>query len=353
MDLSVGDQLRLWLEKAGSAALRQTRAEAKKEEKADKTVLILNCASRSLVESDFYRLAPQGQHVTGWASGITKVVQSISAVTREPRGQYFVFFDTRAAAEAYRSSLNHQLGLAKLAQRSNPTPEAEPVTTPFTLLPPQLRYRPQLIPATELLNAITKATWNETGVARPSPPGTKPTRDGGSASPRQQPSSPTIPYLLARHLDHNRLEADMSWSVLVRLAGSKVSVGDMIQAIDADGAERNLPWRLVEERPDVDYWPRQVQTLRSGSGKIGFRESAEHVKGEEGEGEGEEEGSPSVVVRTAAAEPPMTQQYGYTRFVVTFADTAEARRFARTWHRREVVDERTARTMVVNATALW
>jgi hypothetical protein len=36
------------------------------------TVLVLNGASKSLVESDFYRLARQGQHLDGWASSILK-----------------------------------------------------------------------------------------------------------------------------------------------------------------------------------------------------------------------------------------------------------------------------------------
>ncbi|KAL2159910.1 hypothetical protein VTH06DRAFT_2043, partial [Thermothelomyces fergusii] len=48
--------------------------------------------------------------------------------------------------------------------------------------------------------------------------------------------------------------------------------------------------------------------------------------------------------------PPL---YGYSRFVITFADAAEGRRFARAWHRRELWDERTNRVMTVNATALW
>ena len=36
------------------------------------TVLVLNAASASLLESDFFRLSPQGRHVDGWARGIVK-----------------------------------------------------------------------------------------------------------------------------------------------------------------------------------------------------------------------------------------------------------------------------------------
>lgn len=39
-------------------------------------ILELNSASKSLLESDFYRLGRQGQHLHGWASGIVKGMRS-------------------------------------------------------------------------------------------------------------------------------------------------------------------------------------------------------------------------------------------------------------------------------------
>jgi hypothetical protein len=64
--LPLGDELRAWLENAVSEVRRSSKREA------GPTVLVLSNASRSLLESDFYRLAPQGQHVDGWAGAITK-----------------------------------------------------------------------------------------------------------------------------------------------------------------------------------------------------------------------------------------------------------------------------------------
>lgn len=66
LPLPLGDELRAWLENAVSEV-----REAGNDEDGP-TVLVLSNASRSLVESDFYRLAPQGRHVDGWAGGITK-----------------------------------------------------------------------------------------------------------------------------------------------------------------------------------------------------------------------------------------------------------------------------------------
>ena len=36
------------------------------------SVLILGAASKTLEESDFFRLSPKGEHIEGWTSGITK-----------------------------------------------------------------------------------------------------------------------------------------------------------------------------------------------------------------------------------------------------------------------------------------
>lgn len=36
------------------------------------TVLVLNAASKNLAETDFYRIARQGRHVDGWATGLVK-----------------------------------------------------------------------------------------------------------------------------------------------------------------------------------------------------------------------------------------------------------------------------------------
>lgn len=73
--LPLGDELRAWFENAVEEEKKS------KDPDAGATVLVLNNASRSLVESDFYRLAPQGKHVEGWAGGITKGLSFHSILT--------------------------------------------------------------------------------------------------------------------------------------------------------------------------------------------------------------------------------------------------------------------------------
>jgi hypothetical protein len=285
--------------------------------------------SRSLVASDFYRWAPQGRHVAGWAGGISKVVQALSPVTREPRGQYFLFFDTWNAAYRCKDQFTRAYQLTNKNEspdQPKPSPELGVQTKsesgngkstgnklPLPTTPLELRAEPQIIPTTDFLNLIN------------SEPAT---------SFRGIPThSSTVPYRLSAHLAHggSAPRYDLSWSVLVHLTGGKITVDGMIHAIATDGAARNLPWRLVEPRPDLETWPRPVQALRSGSGRVGLAaEKQDRFRAQSG-----------------------LLQYGYTRFVVTFVDAVEGRRFARAWHRREMVDEWTEGVITVNATAMW
>jgi hypothetical protein len=40
--------------------------------KGKASVLILNCASKTLEESDFFRVSPRGEHIEGWTRSIIK-----------------------------------------------------------------------------------------------------------------------------------------------------------------------------------------------------------------------------------------------------------------------------------------
>jgi hypothetical protein len=292
--------------------LESARAERYHDVKDDKKILVMPHMSRSLAESDFYRYAPQGRHVAGWAGGIVKVVQSVSPVTREPRGQYFIFFDSASAAKAYLNTLD---GSMHQTQTGSPPP----LETPSP---------PKLLSDVELASFMGSGAPTKQSSSSPPPPEAPP-------PPRVRPlaDSSIIPYALGAYIT-GRFQPK-GFPVLVRLAGSKITVDAMTAAVEADGAARNLPWRLVESRPSVAHWPRQVQSLRAGSGKISL--GVYELYDEEDRYD----------------KTPQSVGYGYTRFVITFADAAEARRFARTWSRREMVDDRTARTMLVNTTALW
>ncbi|RYC54227.1 hypothetical protein CHU98_g11979, partial [Xylaria longipes] len=78
-----------------------------------KGMLILGAATKNLAESDFLRLGMRGKHVEGWVGGIVKVIQARNPDTLEPKGHYFILFDTHEAAVAYKDRLEQLWGLGK------------------------------------------------------------------------------------------------------------------------------------------------------------------------------------------------------------------------------------------------
>jgi len=48
--------------------------------KQEPSVLILNSATKTLEESDFFRLGPKGEHIEGWTSGIIKGISYIGTL---------------------------------------------------------------------------------------------------------------------------------------------------------------------------------------------------------------------------------------------------------------------------------
>jgi hypothetical protein len=112
-----------------------------------------------------------------------------------------------------------------------------------------------------------------------------------------------------------------------------------------------------------------VRGLQRGAGLVEYgafgqeeeeQEEEEEEEDEEEEEEEEEEGNEEEEReeeteggqdggRTQSRE----RRNAYSRFLLTFAEPGEALRFVRAWHRREMLDERTNRTIVFHASALW
>jgi hypothetical protein len=55
-----------------SPVMLERMREVEEQERREASVLVLSSASKTLEESDFFRLSPKGQHIEGWTSGIIK-----------------------------------------------------------------------------------------------------------------------------------------------------------------------------------------------------------------------------------------------------------------------------------------
>ncbi|KAI2614189.1 uncharacterized protein GGS25DRAFT_470670 [Hypoxylon fragiforme] len=313
------------------------------------SMLILSSASKHLTESDFLRLGARGAHVEGWVGGILRVVQARDPDTLAPLGHYFVLFDSAAAATSYRDAVQRLWELGKTyipgahhgktaSRRVAPLPDGlrtAPDGTDvaaalrgFTLVPPSQRLN------LEISHALSPERLQALDV-------------GGNAA----------------FVDRLAARAGSSHLVLVSFSGGRVSVETLQQAIREDGLERGLPWRVTDlengilpfgksilKSHDRDTGNVELSSLQNEGGRaLGWKDREDtparagegKPAGQEVEGQGEEEkakaseGEPDPTTTTTT--PADDKRYRqYPRFIIPFTDDAEAHRFVRYWHRREL-----------------
>lgn len=261
-------------------------------QRLDASVLVLQAASKTLVESDFFRLGAKGNHIAGWASGILRGMQLIAQSSRiklmflpvipvrdnttlESLGLYYVLFTSDAAARAYMDNIRRLHTLSRTHGEGSmpfmpPPPESlragedlKQVLRGFSLVPGRNRLAMHMVnkPYTQSLRHILA--------------------DGG-------------PPVLAEK------RAAGGVTVLFSVDVGYISTSDVVTALAVDGRRRNLHWKyfggksldITELRPD------------GYEGHIAFPHSR----------------------KKRFKTPP--------KFLLNLKDEHEARRFVREWHRR-------------------
>ncbi|KAI1766200.1 hypothetical protein GGR53DRAFT_487201 [Hypoxylon sp. FL1150] len=322
------------------------------------SMLILSAASKQLLESDFVRLGRRGAHVAGWVAGIQRVVQARDPDTLQPLGHYFVLFDSDAAAAAYRHEVER---LWQLAKAHVPRPglpmhggrrryaasggkggieevgEEAATVRSFTLVPPSMRYH---LRQSGGRNSSSRERLDDF--------------DLGGAS--------FVDQLVAR--------AGSRHLVLVTVDGGRISTDTLRRAIEDDGVERHLPWRVADLENGILPFGKSVLKKhdmdssrdnkdRDKDIEQNLLDQAKRAMGRRGD-EGDqdvEETRPNVDYVTAEDR----QYRQYYRFIVPFTDGPEAHRFVRKWHRRQLKlrmslgeDEASwDETRVFNTSVLW
>ncbi|KAK3987857.1 hypothetical protein QBC44DRAFT_245119, partial [Cladorrhinum sp. PSN332] len=305
---------------------------------------------RSLLPSDFYRLAPQGTQIDGWAKGLQKVIQARHPHTHEPREQYFLIFDTRSSAQAYLDNIQtlHAQSLEALHPAFHPPtpPNKKPLSNtktfyaddygpgdpfpedPFlddpdntvslfpsrnqllsyALLPPTTPLSATMIRLDSLLAQIHQKTLKHPGL---------------------------VPYAMQRHLtpNHKNPPHPDDNRVLIRLQGGRATKEHLHYLINQDGRERNLEWDLELFEDEIGGSSGSEPSKR----KEREMEELEGPRDDEDQEEEEEEGGVA----------------GYRRYIVSFRTATEAKRFVRAWHQRGVGDGRSDRVLKVHCTGLW
>jgi hypothetical protein len=173
----------------------------------------------------------------------------------------------------------------------------------FTLVPPSATFDLKLVMLKDLINSRddpgSSKSWRNRSRGRASSTGDETFKLGHS-------NTGDNPY---------------PYQVLIRAEGGYLTVDAMRDAIDRDGTDRNLPWRL---RMDAEsFMPVSLEDWK------GF--------------------APEKTIDTEDRE---SRKY-FERLIVSFSDATEARRFVRNWHKREIGDAYRDEAVIINTTSLW
>ncbi|KAL8761923.1 MAG: hypothetical protein Q9184_001992 [Pyrenodesmia sp. 2 TL-2023] len=240
-------------------------------------VLVVSRASKSLIDADFRRIAPKGCH-TGDATGPGDVLKGRDPITFQQRNHYFLLFPNTMYARTYQK---HVMKLHKLAQRHTPTSLQSP-------LPPTV--------GTIIEGEDAQTFLQEYALCPP--------------SQRIWIISMFAPFgntvkPLVEHQGYPQLTVPASRggrAVLLWIDGHTPTTRAVKAAIDQDGRDRALPWA-------IEGSSRSVEKLSLPTASPEDTEGLEPVE-------------PGIKGRS------------FARWIVTFVDENEARRFVRAWHRR-------------------
>lgn len=321
ISISIRNHFRNWAVEEG--ILPETAPKIR-EYGSHSTVLVLSSVSPNLQESDFHRIAPQGQHLEGWSNGLMKVVQVHDPATYQPLGQYFLFFHSKPAALDYRERVNYLHALSKRAMFSglgksdkgglnSPYPEARPedeeALRAFTLVPPSV----DVDLALRLWNSdFVREAWAKSNI-----------RDIFQESG----AGPTT-----------------ECKVVLALSRGGLSQHDLRLAIEEDGKSRNLAWKLRDSSDSII----PIKMLVSGE-----QEKAQRPRDIERAGASLAAEKEDTSGQKSNEETEKLATERFPRYLLTFANAIESRRFARNWHKRTVHDDVNKWTVEAEATALW
>ncbi|KAL8715005.1 MAG: hypothetical protein Q9220_000962 [cf. Caloplaca sp. 1 TL-2023] len=266
-------------------------------------ILVLSRASKSLIEADFRRLVPQGQHIEGWTGpgDIWKVIPARDPTTLQQINHYYLLFPNPAYARTYQ---NRVTKLHNLAQ----THTLKSIESPI------------LPPLTELVEGEDVQTLLQDYALCPSSQRIHITSMFAPFGPAVSRIVEYRGYPQITQPDDNTGRAVLFW-----VDGYLPTTHIVRFVIDQDGRDRGLPWA-------TRGGGRFVEAVDSGNVPSEDTESLEEMN---------EEGR----LRRSA------------RWIIKLSDENEARRFVRSWHRRPFPipgsDAARESPSLVNAEYLW
>ncbi|MCJ1281212.1 hypothetical protein MMC26_000530 [Xylographa opegraphella] len=279
-----------------SSKLKTRKANINAFRQENKTILFLSRVSTALCDADFRRIIPRGVHIEEWRGpgDILKVIPSRNMSNLSPTSNYYLLFSNPAYARAYQNQVIH---LHQLAQTYTPTSLEFPMPPPpgmletngqdvytllqdFTISPPSVRMSLRvMVPP---YHASLQRLLENEGYLQIVQPGNKAGR-----------------------------------AVLFWVEGHQPSALSLRTMLSKDGGDRGLQWGPLRGHGEIEVL--HVNADYSG-GEMGRNDMTDPGDGY----------SPSES-RDTELKP---KRHGHQRWIISFEDEAEARRFVRVWHRR-------------------
>ncbi|MCJ1470917.1 hypothetical protein MMC07_009565 [Pseudocyphellaria aurata] len=246
-------------------------------------VLIIRRASKSLVQSDFRRIAPKGQHIHDWKGpgDILKVIPARNLSTLQQLGYYFIVFPNPAYARAYQA---RAIAFHRIARAHTPTSLKSPIM-------PSQGISLEGVDARDIVQNYSLC-----------PPSQK-----ISLRVLFPPYSPNMKLLLSQHGYSQIISPDdkTGRAVLLWVHGYQPKSASISNMINRDGQDRGLAWALALGENSVEKVECPISPMEDPENP-GSRDDA---------------------------DSPRTRSV-YPRWIISFTDENEARRFTRSWHRR-------------------
>ncbi|TLS30297.1 hypothetical protein PpBr36_02965 [Pyricularia pennisetigena] len=342
-------------------------------------LLQLTGTSANLQPSDFYRLAPQSNHVHYWTTqgSLAVVTQARHYTTQEGVDHYRLYFESEAGALRYRDEALrlHQLSKdLKHAIAHPPLPRkekrkkakaktkkakkfAESVLESLESMDEQDKGGPEAEVEPQVSNeqqSVPSMPWGALNQRKESPkpkPKPKPTPrpEDLAAEARTFTLAPPDTELDLQGpfepdpADKPPCVARVTQVLFVISGGSGngFSRSALGRLIAADGERRNLRWRL---RGGASVLPLRVDmstAARTARKEAGVDNSGDMLR------------QAIELAQAVETSNETDNDTPYMRYVLSFEDGPEAKRFARDWHMRKLVFNNGDLVFFVKATALW
>ncbi|EMC92581.1 hypothetical protein BAUCODRAFT_114323 [Baudoinia panamericana UAMH 10762] len=264
------------------------------------TVLVLRNASKNLVEEDFRRLVPQGQHMEGWMleqGDIIKVLPGRDLATLEQGNYYYLLFKNRLSAFTYQG---HVSRMFQIVAQQTPTSTASQI-------PPPPGYKVLGMDAHAVLQAFTLVPASQKMDLRM----------------LSHPMTPAMDSLV-KHQGYKALVRRpdrMPFEVRLTLEGPQLQVPAIRHVLVETAKDRSLPWSGGDDNvPRITKWePTNPATTRDRhSPKAGAVPAPDA----------------SELAATSGDHVEETRRSPQLVYILGFCTELAAQRFLRYWHRR-------------------